>query len=330
MKQAIFAAVIALTLRCGDPCFGAEPRLEMVSDHCYYLQVEEGGNIAVVITEEGTLMIDPPQGPDLSLTVDALKNSSSKAVRWLIFTDYRFSRTAGTRFFAGGGALMVTSAQLRALSTAVTGGTPRDAEIPGSKSEIGGQEEAPSFPGLIFDRQMHLFPANLEIRVMALPGKARTGGDVFVYVPAEKVLFVGDFYEAARYPDIDTASGGNALEWINGLKQIIDSVPVLKSAIPATKPEPKQEHEPTLEEGILVVSRRGEVTNLQNMKDLLEACQKLRRDISRAVRAKRTCDSFLASRSTDPYRSYANLDAYAARLFEAIAAAEERDRESKH
>jgi hypothetical protein len=60
------------------------------------------------------------------------------------------------------------------------------------------------------------------------------------------------------------------------------------------KPEPKAEQEKTLEEGIIVIviSSHGEASNLQNMKDVLEACQKLRRDISRAVKMGRTCDSF--------------------------------------
>jgi hypothetical protein len=51
---------------------------------------------------------------------------------------------------------------------------------------------------------------------------------VVVFVPAEKVLFVGALHEFARYPEIDTESEGDALDWIEGTKQVIASVPLLK------------------------------------------------------------------------------------------------------
>jgi glyoxylase-like metal-dependent hydrolase (beta-lactamase superfamily II) len=319
MNKAIFAVALSFIIWCGSECPGAEPQFEKVSDHCYYLQLEDEGNVGAVITEEGTLLVDPPQGPDVSLVVEALERVASKTVRWIVFTDCRFTRTGGARFYASQGALLLASARLRTLSTATPEAESGNMTATTSGIENNGSfSEPPSFPWLIFDRQMHLFPSNLEINITALQHKAHTGGDVAVYVPAEKVLFVGGLYEAARYPDIDAASGGNALEWIDGLKQVIDSVPVLKSAIAPAKPESKSEPEKTLEEGVMVVSAHGEVSNLQNMKDLLEACQKLRRDISRAVRAGRTCDSFLAASGTDPYRSYANFEHYAARLFEAL------------
>ncbi len=338
MKRAIFAVILILAIRCGNESFGASPRFEKVSDHCYYLQLKEGDNVAAVVTEEGILLVNPPQEPDLSSAVDALKRITTKAVRWVVFTDYSFSHTAGARFFAERGALLLASTQLRVLSASSKGAEAGDKATP--KSENGNPGGIFSFPWLTFDHQMHLFPSNLEIRIIALQHKARTAGDVVVYVPAEKVLFVGDLYEAARYPDIDTASGGSALGWIDGFKQVIDSIPVLKPAIPAVKPavpaakpaipavkpEVGPEQEKTLEEGIMVVSGLGEVSNLQNMKDLLESCQKLRRDVSRAVKMGRTSDSFLASSSADSYRDFDNLDSYTAQLFEDLAASADQNK----
>lgn len=140
-----------------------------------------------------------------------------------------------------------------------------------------------------------------------------------MYVPAEKVLFVGGLYEAARYPDIDTTAKGDASDWIDGLKQVADSVPVLKPAIPQTKTESKTAPEKTLEEGIAVVSARGEVSNFQNMKDLLSASQKLRADILKSIKAGRGCEDFLNSSSANIYRSYSNFDTYAASLCESLA-----------
>jgi glyoxylase-like metal-dependent hydrolase (beta-lactamase superfamily II) len=328
MKKAILAAVLAFWVRDSSESFVDTPKFEKVSDHCYYMSLEESGeNVAVVVTEEGILMVDPPEEPGLSLAVDALKRISTKAVRWVLFTNPSFSTTAGARFFAEKGASFLASSQLRALAKPAIEGPLKDASESESEMENGHfAGEAPFSSWLIFDHQMRLFPSNLEIRIVGLRHKARTGGDVVAYVPAEKVLFVGDLYEAARYPDIDISLGGSAVEWISGLKEVIDAVPVLKPAIPQEKSNPKEEQERTLEERITVISGHGESSNLQNMMDLLDACQKLQRYVSRAVKMGRTCDDFLASSVSNPYRSYGNLAPYAEQLFEALLTAPDQPR----
>lgn len=302
MKTSTSVTVFVLWFGCAS--FGAAPRFVKVSDHCYYMQLKDSGeNVAAVVTEDGILLVNPPQEPDLLIAVDALKNVSSKAVRWVMFTEPGLSQNSGARFFAERNPMFLASAKLRALST------------PKSANKAAGPTEAIPSLWFTFERQMRLFPSNLEIRIIALQHQARTGGDVVVFVPSEKVLFVGGLYEAARYPDIDSASGGSALGWLDGMKQVIDAVPILKPAIPQVKPDPKLEKEKKAEEGITVISSHGEASNLQNMKDLLESSKKLRNDISKAIKLGRTCDDFLASPGADPYRSYANLASFAAQLF---------------
>jgi hypothetical protein len=318
MKKAAFAAVLAFTILISNPCLGSPLRFEKVSEHCYYLQTKGGAeNVFAVVTDEGILLVDPPSEPDLTPTTDALKRLSSKPVRWVTFSSPRSAGSAGVRFFAEQGAMLLAGKQLRALSTSIVIADAKPEAAPGSSAG------AASFPWLVFDRQIHLFPANLEIRITALQHIARTGGDVVVFVPAEKVLFVGGLYEPARYPDIDGVAQGDAAEWINGLKQVADSIPILKSAIPQVKPDPKTAADKSLEEGIAVISSRGDVSNLQNLKDLLSACQKLRTDMSKAVKAGRSCDNFLSSSRADIYRSYGNFDSYAAQLCESIESAPE-------
>ena len=316
MNKVIITALLSLMIWMSAPLFGAPLRFEKVSEHCYYLQLKGGGeNVFAVVTDEGILIVNPPSEPDLSATVDALRRLSTKAVRWVAFSGPRAVRSGGARFFSEQGAMLLAGAQLRSISTSIPGTDAKGPVAPGNSSS-----EPPSFPWLIFDHQMHLFPQNLEIRITALQHKAQTGGDVVVYVPAEKVLFVGGLYEAARYPDIDTDAQGDVTDWIDGLKQVVDSIPVLKPAIPQTKAESKTAAEKTLEEGIAVISARGEVSNFQNMKDLLSACQKLRADISKSIKAGRSCEDFLSSSRTDIYRTYSNFDPYAGKLCESLSA----------
>jgi len=323
MKRTIFAATLFLIIWCDSKSYGDELRFERASDHCYYLQlVESGENVGIIATDEGAVMVNSPQESDLSLAVSTLKHITSKPIRWVVFTDYYFARAASARFFAEQGTQVLISNRLRSFSKRIVIKTDSGNEaVPKSSGTDGNQDALAGLPELSFDRQVHLFPSNLEIRISQIKPKSRTGGDVVLYVPAEKVLFVGDLFEAESFPSIDTASEGSALGWIEGLKQVIDSVPLLKSAISQIKPAPKTEPEKTLEEKIAVISVHGGAANLQNMKDMLEVAQKLRNDISRAIRAGRTWDGFIASPVSEPYRRYGNLASFSAKIFEELKSA---------
>jgi hypothetical protein len=315
MKKAIWGTVILL-LAAASFCYGAALRFEKLSDHCYLLQSQTQGNVAAVVTDEGILIVNPPSESELPDVLEAMKRLSLKPVRWVAFTDFRYTRNAGAKYFAERGAVLLAGAQLRTVSK-------RLAEPGESKA---------SFSWLFFNRQMRLFPAGLEVRIIAVQSKARSGGDLVVFVPAEKILITGALFEFARYPEIDTEAGGDALGWIDGMKQVVASVPLLKSAIPAkpaisqAKTQPKQALNPalsptpekTLEEGVIVVSARGGASNLQNVKDVLESAQKLRDELSRRVKSGRTCDDFLVSVGADPFRNFGNLDDYLAKLCSAF------------
>ena len=334
MNRVIRLLVLASGILWSGLGFAAEPQFIKISDHCYYLQLEDAGpNVGIVVTSDGILMIDPPGESGLNAVIEALDLISRQPVRWLAVTNHAFSQSAGARYFTEKGAVLLAGAKLRALVE------PGPAFIPvvplpliAETTHFINAVRQPSTRWFIFDREMHLFPSNLEIHIQSLQYRARTGGDVFLYVPEEKVLFVGDLYESGRYPEIDTDSDGNALEWIEGLKQVIDSIPLLKAAIPEEDPaeeekeekgkaeeeEEEEEEEKTLEEGITVISARGEASNLQDMKDLHEMCVELQRDVSRWINRGRSLDRFLSSSVAKSYESYGNLSSFVGKLFEAL------------
>ena len=77
MKKSIFSVVVALAILCGNRSFGDTPQFEKVSDHCYYLQLEESeATVAVVVSEEGILMVDPPQEQSLPRPRETKKGQS--------------------------------------------------------------------------------------------------------------------------------------------------------------------------------------------------------------------------------------------------------------
>jgi len=362
MRKVLFSAVLLL-LSTSALAQSSEEPFQQVSDHCYFLHIEESGeNIAVVVTDQGTLLFDPPPEPDLSILFESLKTVTGGPVRWMIRTGFPYFQTAGVEYFSQLGAVLLTGSGQSVPSVPEPGPStlPFQTQDPGFSQgdyndpdnatiAFSGQTgskpaffdtpelESSSVPQFIFKKDLYLYPDDLEIRIVELEQEAWTKADVFAYVPDEKVLFVGRLFEAFYYPDIDALAGGSALKWIDGLEQIINSVPLLISAIPPEKPDEEgenedgaetdkqevvegedvlveEEEEVTLEELIAVVSSRGDVSNLQIMKEMLEASKRLRNGLSRAVKAGRSCERYLNSSSTNPYRIYGNFSFFTTQL----------------
>jgi glyoxylase-like metal-dependent hydrolase (beta-lactamase superfamily II) len=307
-------------------------RFEKLTDHYFFFQPVGGGwNVGAVITDEGVLLVDPPAETDLPAVQEALKKATPKAVRWVVHTDFRREVEGTGAQFARQGAVVLESRDLsRLLSEA---GKPAESPASAAKDDKA-EEKRPGVsrnPRLIFEHQMRLFPAGVEVKILALQHKGRTGGDVVVILPAEKALQTGDFYWPSSLPGIDVKAGGSAAGWIDGLKQVVDAVPVLKAAIPQPKSEPPQragtkpaakpgevakmpEEEKSLEELIVVVPGHGPASNLMEMKELLESAQKLRNEIARGKGRLNVKTSGVLA----PYRSLPNFEGFATLLSEEL------------
>ncbi len=310
LRAAVLAAVVSLPAWHAR---GQVRRFEKVSPHCYFLSGGTGSpNVAAIVTEDGILVANPPAEPELSTVVEALKKINPKPVRWLVCTDHARVSAGGALALSRQGALMIASAGFTKVEI-FTGKGGEKAATPAPSPE----------PSLAFVRQTRVFADNLEIRIQAPESEWHPGGDVVVFVPAEKVLLVGDVYSPGSFPDFSQESGRpSARAWLEALKQVIEMVPLLKSAMPAPKPEPeKPEEEPkTLEELIIVLPVIGPPSNLQEMKDLLASGQKVRVDVTRAVAQKRNRETFLDLPMFGPYRGLINLDSFATRLFDELKA----------
>jgi glyoxylase-like metal-dependent hydrolase (beta-lactamase superfamily II) len=371
MKKTLFA-IILLTLTASAQEAEEVSPFKQVSDHCYVLMIEENGeNIAFTATGQGVLLFDPPPEPDLTILVDYLRKLNAGPVRWMVNTGLYLSRTAGMDYFASQGAVLISGFRQQELKMSRPGHPSEGSEPfenPGTESGLRAYDEpktvsilfptadensveyawnpeteTPAWPQFIFKSRMYLFPEDVEIEIQELPYEARTGADTFAYVPDEKVLFTGRLFEPGYYPDIDVSTGGSAVRWVDALEEVIDSVPLLISAIPPEEPEEEEgvaaakegeegfeeeEEEKTLEEMITVVSARGEVSNLQVMKDMLDTSKKLRSSISRTVKAGRSCERFLDSSAAESYRIYGNFYSYATHLCRELAPKEEKKPEA--
>jgi glyoxylase-like metal-dependent hydrolase (beta-lactamase superfamily II) len=306
-----FAVLVPLASTSLHP---APAGFQKVSPHFFYLESKTGtANTGAVVTTEGVLLIDPPPEAEIPALQNALKVLTTRAVRWVVHTDYKQATAGGWATFLEQGAAIIGSRELDRLAGATHPPEPNQPT-----------PAAPTLPNprFLFGQQLHLWPAGIEIRILAVKSKARTAGDIVVFLPSEKILATGDLFSPFGFPAIDRGTGeGSARGWIDGLRQVIEFVPLLKSAMPQPKQEPQVPVEPekTLEETVIVMPGHGPASNMQQMKSLLSAAQKLRTEASRAVAAGRMRDDFVKSLPMDVYGEFSNLETFAGQLFDELS-----------
>lgn len=312
MKKALpgLAAILILFSVSAPAVRPAPAGFQKVSPHFFYFEsASEAGNTGAVVTTEGVLLIDPPPEAGNAAMLSALKALTSRPVRWIIFTDYQRAAAGGWAPFLKQGAAVILGKELDRLAGAASG------------QDANRTPAAQPNPRFTFGQQVHLWPSAIEIRVLAVKSKARTAGDVVVFLPAEKVLATGELFVPSSFPVIDDGSGeGSARGWIDGFRQVIDFVPLLKSAMPQPKPDPAAIPEPakTLEETFVIVPGHGPASNMQEMKKVLAAAQKLRVETSRAHGVGRSREVFIKSLPQDVYGEFGNLEDFAGRLFDEL------------
>ncbi len=315
----VTAAVAALVLSTAPELAGSPvlPRFEKLSDRFYYSKGgDDSGNLGVLVTEEGMLLIDTPAPKDIPSMLEMLRKLTPNPVSWVVNTDYHRDHTGGNAYFLERNIPVIGSRELSRIMRA----GPKEIDPP--NQEAGPRDLTALAPRFAFDRQMHLFPGGIEVRVMAVEHRAHTAGDVVIIIPSENVILAGDLFVPGGFPTIDSDAGeGSALWWIDAMRKVIESVPLIKSAMPHPKAAPSKPaaEEKTLEELVIVIPGHGPASSLKEMKNLLEAAQKLRAETGRAVSAGRRRESFLASPSLAPFRAYKNLEAYASQLYDELS-----------
>ncbi len=264
-------------------------------------------NVGAIVTESGVLVVNPPAEQQLTTALQALKRVTSRPVRWCVCTDSRHVLAGGAWALARQGTLVLTSRDFME----VVRSTP-----PAASGDLA--SVTPRFR-IAFKKQMHLFPENLEVRISSLDNKWHEGGSVTVFVPSEKVLMVGDIFTPESYPSMEGAPAReSALKWLEAMKEVLESVPLLKPAMPQPRSDPAAppEEPKTLEELVTVMPSEGPASTLQALKDLLAQGQKLRSEVARAIAQRRSRDSFLKSPALGSFQDLGNFESFAIRLYE--------------
>ena len=181
--------------------------VERVSDDLY-MMTGIGGNVAVLVTNEGVVVVDTMTFARQGEAIRArIREITDKPVVAVINTHYHRDHTHGNPAFPVGTKVIATDNTLKHLRE-------RDADY---------WRDAPArdlLPNDTFGDSRDLNIGGKAIRLFH-PGRGHTDGDLVVEFVADRVIHTGDLLFNGRYPNIDLDGGGSVREWDGTLAAVL-------------------------------------------------------------------------------------------------------------
>lgn len=199
--------------------------MQKITDNVYAATDIRGCNPGYVVTSDGVVIIDTPQLPTRAVKMreEILKKGH---VRYLINTEHHFDHLFGNLFFSGLCPVVCHEDIVKYFWTVTTGADPYNYMMDLLK-EYGPQEISlmPAKndciahpPDITFSERLTLRVGDHIFELINTPG--HTKGQTAVYVPKEKVIFVGDTIFCECQTWFQAADPGSWLRSLDLLKTL--------------------------------------------------------------------------------------------------------------
>jgi len=220
----------------------------------------DGGNIGASSGPDGILIVDD-QFERLAKEIEgalAKLAPDRSAPRFLVNTHHHGDHTDGNKHF-GKVAVVVAHENVRKRLEA---------------------EKAPaqSLPIVTFGDGLTLHFNGEEIRLIHVP-EGHTDSDTVVWFKGSNVVHMGDLYFQLGYPYIDTASGGNVLGLIEGLRGLLEELPA----------------------GVRVIPGHGEVTGKPELEEYVKMLETITERVRAGLEQEKDVAALMASGVTQDF-----------------------------
>jgi glyoxylase-like metal-dependent hydrolase (beta-lactamase superfamily II) len=170
-----------------------------VHDDLYEIE-GDGGNVAVLVTNEGVIMVDDKFEYDHDSIINAVKSITPQPIKYIINTHYHQDHSGGNaKFLPIAEVISTRNARINILAH--------------KQSNVTGSPVAPA--RIVFTDETAIFLGGKEVRAKYC-GRGHTNGDAVVYFPADRTIHTGDLM-AGTSPLIDYNGGGSLVEWTKTL-----------------------------------------------------------------------------------------------------------------
>lgn len=164
-----------------------------------YVIMGNGGNVAVLPTAEGVIIVDDKFAVDGPEILEKVKSVSDKPIRYVLNTHQHGDHTGGNEALLSANAEIIIHKNARA--NMVT-------------------NKQPGIPRITFSDESQVFLGGKEVLARYL-GRGHTNGDAVVFFPAERTIHMGDLFVNGGTPLIDTANGGSIKEWEQTIQKVL-------------------------------------------------------------------------------------------------------------
>jgi glyoxylase-like metal-dependent hydrolase (beta-lactamase superfamily II) len=172
--------------------------------------IGSGGNIAVLLGDDGKLVIDSGYLGTRGKIAAALGSLSPDPIKHLVNTHWHFDHTDGNEWMHSAGATITAHENTRKHLSTSTRVEDWNFTFPPSPPA--------AIPTDVFnaDKTLHLNGATIVLKYY---GPSHTDSDVSVYFVEADILHTGDTWFNGHYPSIDYSTGGS----INGMIKVAEA-----------------------------------------------------------------------------------------------------------
>lgn len=209
MKQTLsFLAALSVFL-LASTVFAA-PEVKVLAPGVFAFVGGEGRtNSGFVVTELGVIVIDTQGPPELAkLLREKIRETTDKPVTHVVNTHYHGDHTFGNQYFDEG--LIIAHENTRKALIE------RDAGHRAMFRRFFGEESLREFrltlPEATFTERMILRYGGKTMELIYAGTKAHTDGDIYVWLPEERVLFAGDLLYSGRLPLLNDGESEGAVK----------------------------------------------------------------------------------------------------------------------
>jgi glyoxylase-like metal-dependent hydrolase (beta-lactamase superfamily II) len=185
------------------------PRITKLADNVYaYEEVHVAGEITtnnlIVVTSEGVLVADGQGTPEKTARLVAeIAKLTPQPIRYVVVASEHGDHTGGNVSFPKNATFIASPYSQTTLQ--------RASERP---ARDGGPSQVVVPTEAVADKRV-LKLGGTEIQILML-GRSHTGGDLVVYLPAQKILFMSETYLHRMFPSL---ASGYPTEWVAAVKK---------------------------------------------------------------------------------------------------------------
>lgn len=170
--------------------------VEKIADDLHVI-VGSGGNVAVLTTPEGVILVDDKFERNIPEILEKVKGITDRPIRYIVNTHQHGDHT-------GGNAKLMETADIVAHQNARANMV---------------KNNMPGLPRITFSNETAVHLGGKEVRAYYL-GRGHTNGDAIIVFPAHRVIHMGDMFVSST-PFIDYASGGSGVAWTKTIDEVL-------------------------------------------------------------------------------------------------------------